>query len=82
LYQYDVWCLSVCVDDRLVCRFGWNIQTCIPDGHLHRLTNTRRRIDTINYPDDGHMAVRNMLRIEINIQEKRIVRRVGYVQRL
>jgi hypothetical protein len=29
-----------------------------------------RLIDTINSPDDGHMAARNMYRIEINIQEK------------
>jgi hypothetical protein len=40
------------------------------------------RIDTINSPDDGHMAARNMYRIEINIHEKRIVRQVGYSQRL
>ena len=46
------------------------IPTCIPDGHLHRMTYTRCRIDTINSPDDGHMAARNMWRIEINIQEK------------
>jgi hypothetical protein len=36
------------------------IQTCTPNGHLYRLTYTRRRIDTINSPDDGHMAARNM----------------------
>ena len=36
------------------------IPTCIPDGNLHRVTYTRCRIDTINSPDDGHMAVRNM----------------------
>ena len=47
------------VDDRLVCR---SICSCIPDGHLHRLTYTRCRIDTINFPDDGHIAVRNMKR--------------------
>ena len=35
-------------------------QTCTPDGHLHRETYTRCRIDTINSPDDGHMAARNM----------------------
>jgi len=35
------------------------IPTCIPDGHLHRVTYTRCRIDTINSPDDGHMAARN-----------------------
>jgi len=38
------------------------IQTCTLNGHLqlYRLTYTRRRIDTINSPDDGHMAARNM----------------------
>ena len=35
LYQYDLWFMSLCVGDRVVCRFGWNIQTCIPRGHLH-----------------------------------------------
>jgi len=34
--------------------------TCIPDGHLHRVTYTRYHIETINSPDDGHMAARNM----------------------
>ena len=52
---------------------GWpsgmqvGIPTCIPDGFPHRVTYTRYRIDTINSPDDGHMAARNMYRIEINI---------------
>ena len=41
-----------------------------PEDHLHRLTYTRCRIDTINSPDDGHIAVRNMYRIEINIHGK------------
>jgi len=36
------------------------IQTYTPNGHLYRVTYTRRRIDTINSPDDGHMAARNM----------------------
>jgi len=36
------------------------IQTCTPNGHLHRVTYTRCRIDTINSPDDGHMVSRNM----------------------
>jgi len=35
--------------------------------HQYRVTYTRCRIDTINSPDDGHMAARNMQRIEINI---------------
>ena len=48
------------------------IQICIPDSHLHRVTYTRCRIDTINSPDDGHIAARNMWRIEINIHEKEL----------
>jgi hypothetical protein len=36
------------------------------------VTYTRCRIDTINFPDDGHMAARNMQRTEINIHEKRL----------
>jgi len=39
----------------------WNsIQTCTPDGHLYTVTYTRCHIDTIDSPDDGHMAARNM----------------------
>jgi hypothetical protein len=59
------------VDDRLVCRSEFH-------SNLHarwsstRLTYTRCRIDTINSPDDGHMAVRNLWRIDINIREKEL----------
>jgi len=43
------------------------------------VTYTRYRIDKINSPDDGHMAARNMQRIEINIYEKELcVRLVIY----
>jgi hypothetical protein len=48
------------------------IQTCIPDGHLHRVTYTRCSIDTIDSPDDEHRGARNMYRIEINIYEKEL----------
>ena len=34
------------------------------------MTYTRPSIDTINFPDDGHMAARNMYRIEIHVHEK------------
>ena len=54
--------MSLCVDDLLV---------CITEGHLHRVTYTGCHIDTTNSPDDGHMAVRNVWRIEINIHEKK-----------
>jgi len=46
------------------------------------MTYTRCHIDTISSPDDGHMAARNMWRIEINIHKKRIVYQVGYLPRL
>jgi hypothetical protein len=48
------------------------IQSCTPNGHLYRVTYTRCCIDTINSPDDGHMAARNMWRIEINVHEKEV----------
>jgi len=46
-----VWCVGF--DETL-------IQIFTPNDHLYRLTHTRCFIDTINSPDDGHMAVRNM----------------------
>ena len=60
LYQYDIRNMSLYVGDRLVCRFGRNVQTCIPDCHLHRVTYTRYRIDTNESPDDEHLHARNM----------------------
>jgi hypothetical protein len=48
------------------------VQTCTPNGHLYTVTYTRCRIDTIDSPDDGHVAARNMYRIEINIHEKQL----------
>jgi hypothetical protein len=82
LYQYNIWYVSLCVGDRLVCRSGSSSRpahetvssvqvgkfspTCTPDGHLHRVTRTRC-IDTIDSPDDEHEVARNMQRIEINI---------------
>jgi len=38
---------------------------------------TRRRIDTIDSPDDEHWVARNMLRSEINKYIEK-VRKVGY----
>jgi len=61
--------MSLCADGLLV---RSSIQTCIPDGHLHTVTYTRCHIDTISFPDDGHVAVRNMKRIEINIRGKEL----------
>ena len=58
------------VDERLVRRFEFH-------SNLHtRRSSTRvaytRCIDTINSPDDGHMAARKMQRIEINVHEKEL----------
>jgi len=63
------WLFGVQVWMRLQSRL---IQTCTPDGHLHRVTYTRCRIDKINSADDEHMSARNMYRIEINIHEKEL----------
>jgi len=49
LYQYDIWYMSLCVGDRLVCRSGRN-----------RVTYTRCRIDKIDSPDDKYGVARNM----------------------
>ena len=59
--------MSLCIDEP----FGVQVQTCTPNGHLYTVTYARCSIDTINSPDDGHRAARNMQRIEINIREKK-----------
>jgi len=75
--------MSLYVGECRVCRFGWSSnQTCILDAHLHRVTYTRCRIDSIVSPDDEHMSARNVGRFGINIHKKRIVREVGYLQEL
>ena len=57
-----------------------SVQTCTLDGHLHRVTYTRC-INTVDSPDDEHRGARKMYRSRINTYEK-IVRQVGYLQRL
>ena len=57
------------------------IPTCIPDYRMviYTVTYTRHRTDTTNSPDDGHVAARNMQRMEIK-HKKKIVQFV-YLQR-
>ena len=43
--------MSLYVGDRVV---------GIPHGHLHRVTYTKGRIDTIDSPDDERLVARNM----------------------
>ena len=65
--------MSLYVCDRVVCRFGWN--WFHPNLHIRRsptqLTYTRCHINKIDSPDDEHRGARNMLRIGINIYEKK-----------
>jgi len=32
---------------------------CIPNSHPYRVTNIKCRIDTVIFPDDGHIVARN-----------------------
>jgi hypothetical protein len=71
--------MSLYVGDRLVCSFGWNsTQTCISDVHLHRVTYTRCRIDTINSPDDEQCSKH----VQIWNKNKKNVHQVGHLQEL
>jgi len=60
--------MSLCVDD-LSGTQVW-MEPAYQKGHLHTVTYTRCRIDKIKSPVDGHVAVRNIERTEINIYEK------------
>jgi len=53
------------------CAGSDEIQTCTLDGHLHTVTYTRCRINTIDPPDGEHSGARNVYRIGINIYEKK-----------
>jgi len=46
---------------------------CIPD----RIKSTKCHINTVIFPDDGHLVARNMQRKEINILRK-IVHQCGF----
>jgi hypothetical protein len=65
---------------------GWpsgmqdGIPSCITEGHLHRVTNTRCHIDTVISPDDGHTVAWNMQRIETNIKQKLCTRLVLFTR--
>jgi hypothetical protein len=54
----------------------------IPDGHPHRVTNTRCPNDTVISPDNGHIVARNMYRIEINIQGRNCVNQIGFIYKI
>jgi len=64
--------MSLCIDDRLVCRFWWDAVSSKPAHHLYGVPYTRCPVYAINSRDDGHMAARNMWRTEININEKEL----------
>ena len=56
--------MSLYVGDR-------QVYTCTLDGHRHRVTYTRCRINAIDCPYDEHRGAGNMQIIEINIYEKK-----------
>ena len=33
---------------------------CIPDGHPYRITSTKCHINTVIFPDGGHIVAQNM----------------------
>jgi len=51
--------MSLYVGDRLVCRFTFTLY-----GHLHRVTHTRCRINTIDSPDDEHGVLETCTELE------------------
>ena len=59
IYQYDIWCMSLCISDRLNAGLD-GIKDCMLDFQLYRVAYTRCSIDAIDSPDDEHMAARNM----------------------
>ena len=66
MYEYDICYVSLCVGDRLVCRLGR--KKGVPSKPAYQaVAYIRCGIDTVDSPDDEHMAARNMWRIEINI---------------
>jgi len=75
LYSCDSWFMSIYVDDRPVCR---SICSFISDSHLHSDINKCVALINNNSPDNGHLAARNMYRIQVNIHEKLCVKLVVY----
>ena len=59
-----------------ICHSVW-----MTTSHLHRVTNTKCRIDTVISPDDGHIVNRNMWRKEIKILRK-IVHQDGFIYKI
>jgi hypothetical protein len=57
---------KICRENSSFIRIGQEFQAsmqgtpCIPDSHTHRVTNTKRRIDKVISPDDGHTVAQNM----------------------
>jgi hypothetical protein len=51
---------------------------CVPDSRPYRITSTKRRMNTVVSPDDGHTVARNVYRKEINILRK-TVHQFGFI---
>jgi hypothetical protein len=60
LYQYNLWYMSLCVGDRVMCKSESSFPPCTRHSHQYRVTYTRDCIDTIDSPDDEHEVARNL----------------------
>jgi len=62
---------------------GWNETPFHPAYQtvIHTVKNTKCRIDTVVFPDDGHIVARNMYRKEINILRKNL-HQVGFIYKI
>jgi len=63
-----------------VCPSSEDSLLCVPYSHPHRITSTKRLINTVVSPDDGHIVARNMYRKEINVLRKNCAPRWLYLQ--
>jgi len=57
----------------------WITVWCIPDSHPYRITSTKRRINTVVSPDDGHIFAQNVEDIDIL---RKTVHQAGFIYKI
>jgi len=77
-FSYYVYTIFLHVSGNYVAIIRRNNCTYATLGICHSVWMTKCRIDTIIFPDDGHIVARNMHRIEINPLRK-IVHQFGFI---
>jgi hypothetical protein len=78
LYQYNIWYVSICVGDRLLCRSGRSFPTCILDGQ----SDTYQISNWYNWFSWwwARGCSKHVDNWNKQIKRKRILRQVGYLQ--